>query len=117
MHKHMVQRARRFKRELGYDFVQWGYPERDPRARGFLFNDDTGTFGNGAVVGACAFRWRGTEWGLQFIWITPKARRKGVLSRRWGRFREQFGEFVIEPPLSASMEAFAEKHAAPSQVF
>ena len=115
MHRRMFDIARRFKREFGYDFIQWGKPDRDPKAHGFLFNDDTGTFGNGAIIGGCAFRWRDDHWGLQFIWIAPKARRKGVLSRRWERFREQFGEFEIEPPLSEAMKTFAEKFATPRQ--
>lgn len=118
--KQVYLRARQFRREFHYDFIQWGDPEDDPKAHGFLFNDDTGMFGHGAIVGACAFRWRewdDTEpgWALQWIWITPQARRKGVLTRRWNIFREMFGEFVIEPPLSEAMESFAGKHATPRQ--
>ncbi|OJX68454.1 C2H2-type zinc finger protein [Magnetospirillum sp. 64-120] len=116
LQQHMYQRARHFKREFHYDFVQWAPSGEEPHAHGFLFNDDTGTFGNGAIVGACAFRWREDHWGLQFIWITPKARRKGILTRRWQRFREQFGEFEIEPPLSAAMKRFAARNASPAQL-
>ena len=54
----MYARALQFKREFHYDFAQWGDPEKDFKAHGFLFNDDTGVFGHGAIVGACAFRWR-----------------------------------------------------------
>jgi hypothetical protein len=32
------------------------------------------------------------------------------LSRRWSAFRARFGKFVIEPPLSEAMQAFAAKH-------
>jgi hypothetical protein len=111
-------RAATFQREFCYDFVQWDGPhqiESDPRARGFLFNDDSGVFGHGAIVGACAFRWREHTdhppcWAMQWIWIAPKARRRGILSRRWDAFRARFGKFVIEPPLSEAMQAFAAKH-------
>jgi ribosomal protein S18 acetylase RimI-like enzyme len=110
-------RAATFQREFCYDFVQWDGPhqiESDPRARGFLFNDDSGVFGHGAIVGACA-RWREHTdhppcWAMQWIWIAPKARRRGILSRRWDAFRARFGKFVIEPPLSEAMQAFAAKH-------
>jgi hypothetical protein len=57
-HREMYARALQFKREFHYDFAQWGDPEKDFKAHGFLFNDDTGVFGHGAIVGACAFRWR-----------------------------------------------------------
>ena len=32
------------------------------------------------------------------------------MSRRWPMLRERFGDFVIEPPLSEAMAAFAAKH-------
>jgi hypothetical protein len=78
-------------------------------------NDDTGVFGHGAIVGACAFRWREYRdypscWAMQWVWIAPKVRRRGILSRRWGAFRTRFGKFVLEPPLSKAMQAFAAKH-------
>jgi hypothetical protein len=116
-HQAIYARALTFQREFGYDFVQWGSPEGDddPKVHGFLFNDDSGVFGHGAIAGACAFRWREWKnrppsWGLQWIWVAPKARRHGILSRRWPMLRARFGDFVIEPPLSEAMAAFAAKH-------
>ena len=98
--------------------MQWGSPEGDddPKVHGFLFNDGSEVFGHGAIAGTCAFRWREWKnrppsWGLQWIWVAPKARRHGILSRRWPMLRARFGAFVIEPPLSAAMAAFAAKHA------
>jgi hypothetical protein len=96
--------------------VQWGYKgDDDPKVHGFLFNDDSAVFGHGAIAGACAFRWREWKnhppsWGLQWIWVAPKARRHGILSRRWPMLRQRFGDFVLEPPLSAAMAEFAAKH-------
>ena len=107
--KEVHGRALEFKRELGYDFVQWGKDAvDDPSAVGFLFADDCGR-----IVGACAFRPRshGSErpWRLDWIWICPDARRQGHLDRQWGRFRQQFGVFDVEPPLSDAMQAFLRK--------
>ena len=50
--KAVYDRALEFKRELGYDFVQWEIdPDHDGEAVGFLFSDDADR-----IVGACAFR-------------------------------------------------------------
>lgn len=105
-HKQMYERAKAFKREFDYDVIQWDTPrECDPNAHGFLFTDDAGS-----IVGACAFRNRVDEnknqWGLQWVWICPKERRKGHLSKRWKMFRKWFGGFRVEPPVSKAMEAF-----------
>ena len=44
------------------------------------------------------------------IWVCPKYRRHGVLTERWGYFKERFGNFHIEGPVSSSMEGFAVKN-------
>lgn len=111
-HDLVYEHAWRFRREFGYDFVQWMRKKRDDEAVAFVFADDTGTFGRGAPVGACAFRLRGEVWTLDWIWIIPAARRKGILQRRWPAFRERFGEFALEYPISDAMREFAMKHAS-----
>lgn len=103
--------AFRFRREFGYDFVQWHRTKRDDGAVAYVFADDTGRFGRGAPVGGCAFRLRGSVWTLDWIWVIPALRRQGVLSRRWERFRQRFGEFQLEHPLSDAMKAFADGNA------
>lgn len=117
-HRQIYDRAVMFRREFHYDFVQWQSPKGndDLKVHGFLFNDDTGTFGHGAIVGACAFRWQEytdapARWAMQWVWIAPKARRLGILSRRWPEFCARFGDFVLEPPLSEAMRGFADKHS------
>ena len=72
----MYLRARAFKRELGFDFVQWKSPKSvgDANVHGFLFTNI-----EGAIVGACAFRDRTEDYssivyGLQWIWVCPKER-------------------------------------------
>ncbi|MEI5668927.1 hypothetical protein WBO78_28530 [Bosea sp. CCNWLW174] len=110
-HMEIYQRALAFRREFRYDFVQWLSPkgDKDPNVHGFLFA------GPGDVVaGACAFRLRMHEgrtwWGLQWVWVAPKFRRSGLLSSRWPMFREKFGRFVVESPVSEAMQGFLAKH-------
>jgi hypothetical protein len=69
----------------------------------------------GRILGAISFRWREPRdepafWGLQWVWIAPKMRRRGILSSRWAVFRERFGDFVVESPVSETMQAFLSKH-------
>ncbi len=111
-HFEMYERARAFRREEGYDFVQWDSHngDDDPNVHGFLMCD-----GEGRILGAISFRWRKPEdepafWGLQWVWIAPKMRRRGILSSRWDVFRDRFGDFVVESPVSETMQAFLAKH-------
>ena len=48
-------------------------------------------------------------WAMQWIWVAPRARRHGVLTRRWHGFQTRFGSFVLEYPLIDAMQAFATK--------
>ncbi|TKV70371.1 C2H2-type zinc finger protein [Rhizobium sp. AU243] len=102
-------RALEFKRELGYDFIQWSLEaQHDPDAIGFLFSGE-----NGRIVGACSFRPQDgasdRPWRLDWIWICPNARRLGQLDRHWDRFRQRFGVFDVEHPVSDAMQAFLRK--------
>lgn len=107
-HKEMYERAYAFKKEFNYDFVQWQRSKEkfDPNVFGYLFTDV-----NNAIIGACSFRFRETNWGLQWIWICPKERRKKHLSNKWKMFKEKFGNFIVEPPISNEMKAFIKTHA------
>jgi hypothetical protein len=110
-HKEMYNRALAFKREFHYDFIQWkshgGHEELD--VHGYLFTGD-----NGEIVGAGAFRNRAKntdkpKWALQWIWLCPQERRKGHLAKRWLQFRNRFGDFIVESPVSDAMEGFLKK--------
>lgn len=111
-HREMYERARAFKREFHYDFMQWGSERKDddPDVHGFLLD-----LPDGRIAGACAFRLRtfsdgrAPRWGLQWVWIAPQFRRSGVLARRWLGLRERFGEFRVEGPVSPAMQAFLAK--------
>jgi hypothetical protein len=116
MHKEIYERARLFKREFHYDFVQW-HPdgERNPGVVGFLFVDPAGS---GKLLGACCFRWREYSnaphrWAMDWIWLAPGARRTGLLTARWPSFLKDFGAFHVEHPRSDAMQAFLKKHGLP----
>jgi hypothetical protein len=102
--------ARYFQREFCYDFIQYGATERsDPRDRVFLWTQDSYTYH--AAIGAICFRWReyrDTPPGLAvaWVWIHPYLRRRGILAGHWGFFRDTYGDFYIERPLSPAMQAF-----------
>jgi hypothetical protein len=116
LHFELFKRAKHFKRELSFDFTQWSHDgSEDVDAIGFVFNDDTGTFGHGAIVGGCAFRWtefRNSDpgWALHWIWIAPAVRRKGITERKWPTLVHRFKSFRVIGPVSDSMSAFLEKH-------
>lgn len=116
MHRAVYERALRFKRDFGYDFVQWAIgrdgKNRDPRSHGYLFAGDV----DGAIGGACGF-WREDDggWRLMWVWVTPKMRRQGLLERRWQIFLDRYGDFTVEAPYSAAMHAFLLKKGTEAQ--
>ncbi|WP_372922417.1 hypothetical protein [Roseovarius sp.] len=105
MHVAITRRARAFKREFGYDFVQWsGASHANPGAVAFAFLDE-----ECRLIGGCAFRLGGGKNGrnkLDWIWFCPSARRQGHLTRAWPRLVDRMGEFDLEPPVSEAMQAF-----------
>jgi hypothetical protein len=114
MQTEMYRRATAFKREFGYDFVQW-HPngEFGDDVRGVRFVDHSGAFGLGAIVGACCFRVRARHgppcWELDWIWLAPPARRRGILTLAWDGLVQRFGQFDLCPPVSDAMQAFVRK--------
>ena len=67
------------------------------------------------VIGACGFYEKTysdgfKEWMLGWIWLNPVVREKGLLREQWAEFKEKFGEFAVEAPLSNSMRAFLKKN-------
>lgn len=106
-----------FRREFGYDFVQYSEREdNDPKETlGFLFTDGFGGYDE-RVIGGSMFRWREYKdsppgWALQWIWLHPYERGKGKLKDALPAFKLLFGDnFFVEGPRSAAMKAFLEKH-------
>jgi hypothetical protein len=110
------------KRELKYDFP----PDIDDgdgaKVKGYFFLGDGWYPPNLQPVGVVVFKYVnanrvrpehveqiGNRWWLEWIWLHPYERRKGLLSRHWPAFVEEFGNFYVAPPLSHSMKQFLEK--------
>ncbi|SFN90822.1 hypothetical protein SAMN05421741_11374 [Paenimyroides ummariense] len=110
-HKEMYERARIFKRMFHYDFVQWHSQagDSDPNVQGYLFTNEIG-----AITGACSFRYRkyghNIVWILDWVWVSPKHRRTGELSKRWEHFKTKFGKFEVQHPISEDMQSFLNKN-------
>jgi zinc-finger of acetyl-transferase ESCO len=90
LHKLVYERARALQRDEGYGFPQWN-PDCPPRGRGermhavLLVEDST-------PIGAVSFEyvnWTNAPpgWHLNFAWIAPPWRLKGVMARRWPQAR------------------------------
>ena len=105
--------ARMFQREFRYDFVQYNARERtDARDTAFLW-ERPHTYPD-QFCGAAVFRWR--KWSdtpegyaLAWVWLHPHVRRSGLLTEAWPYFKDSFGDFHVEPPLSPEMSAFVRK--------
>ena len=115
IHKAVEQLAYYFKREGRFDFVQYTANEdknsKNSNAYIWIDTDWEDTF----AVGACAFRFLGDvgqikNWSLQWAWMHPYYRCKGLLTGAWSSFVEYYGkDFDIELPLSHEMECFLKK--------
>jgi hypothetical protein len=119
----LEQFARYFKREMHYDFVQYlasedqCHPDHIPYC-GWLF---TGTLrrlvddilDSQRAIGGCCFRLRKLsnehKWYLDWIWFHPFWRSRGQLSKHWRFFRQEYGDFAIEYPISPAMDRFLKK--------
>lgn len=114
-HRRALHRmATYFRREFRYDFIQYDPSERESDHVGYLFLernwDDT------IVVGGTIFRWREYTqekpgWAMAWIWLHPYERHRGRLTAVWPYFRERFGVFDVEGPISPAMQAFLAKQA------
>jgi hypothetical protein len=108
--------ARYFRAEFNYDFVQFdGSGENDDSFQAWLFFPEN--YGDSDIpIGACCFRYREDYidmpnfWGLQWIWLHPYFRSKGIFKNAFPIFRERYGLFLPEYPISPGMAGFIEKH-------
>ena len=104
------------RREMRYG-LQYGYDgdEDDPDHVAFLWVHPEAVGMSWAFrvpcVGATCFRLRDEGWALQWVWVHPFFRRRGLLSGAWPAFVREFGAFAVEGPLSAAMRGFVAKHA------
>lgn len=123
-HRNAVyEMARCFMQELRHDFIPYAKPGTendceptdvgDDHVRAFLWTTESSKRERSAI-GACCFRLRGPTgqayWRLEWIWIVPDRRRKGLLTKTWPFFKLTFGDFFPASPLSDSMIAFLRKY-------
>jgi len=107
-----------FRREFDYSFVQYSEEEDDLTHRAFLFlskaNDKYYDKNIYRILGGGCFRHRKPQdrpeyYALQWIWIHPYMRRKGILTKVFDEFMNKFGQFRVESPYSVEIKSFLEK--------
>jgi hypothetical protein len=106
--KQVGQFAQYMQRELHYDFPLFDLDGPADGVAAYLAG-----YGR-AWVGACAFRetsgaGSGTAalWLLEWIWLHPYVRRRGLLTRAWPSLSQTHGDFLLLDPLSDTMRKFA----------
>ncbi|WP_126247822.1 GNAT family N-acetyltransferase [Chitinophaga rhizosphaerae] len=114
-HEQMHLRAVAFRREMHFDFPQWVSPENKAavaktKAHGYLFTNN-----EQVIVGACSFQpgarlAEPDRWALDWVWIAPVYRGKGILDDRWDKFKQQYGNFWVSHPVSEAMQSFLNRH-------
>lgn len=120
--------ARYFLREMRTDGIQFEASETVESVgyvpyEAYLFHDlahdlpDEDSSPKQRCFGACCFRWREyekapPEWSLDWIWLHPFRRKRGVLRDVWPLFEQKYGQFYIETSYSAAMEKFLSKARA-----
>jgi hypothetical protein len=115
LRKIVVRYAKYFRREFGYDFVQYQDLNEDnpDKCQAFIFGKYSYYGIN--TIGACCFRFRKGKnsnwWALQWIWIHPYLRSQSFFKNKlFPFFRDRFGNFYIEPPYSRTMKSFIKKY-------
>ena len=113
LRKQVQEFAFYFQREFDYDFVQYLAKEKTSYSAYLIANQDF--YRPRMWVGACCFRERSSGNALQWIWIHPFWRNRGILKASWPALREHHGNFAVEGPLSPAMESFLLKYNKCSQ--
>ena len=126
----LEQFAKYFKREQGYNFVQFDAKDiNDPNSPflGFLFaesglnqmTEEHGNYTPSLLVGGGCFRYETlanneTRAKLDWIWLHPYNRNSGNLSRYWPQIKSLANDskgFLLELPVSKPMRTFLKKKA------
>jgi len=102
--------ARYFRREFGYDFAQYCADDmNDPRdTQTWLWT--SWEYEGYRVLGAGCCRWRTytnlseSFWGLQWVWLHPYARHKGLFTAAWPILLRQYSRLHLEPPVSIAVQ-------------
>lgn len=111
-----------FKREFGYDFIQYEInPSEDHEEdRAYLWSMDDYRDGKeiSKYFGCLSVRWR--EWSnhepgyaLSWVWFHPYQRGRGHLTRMWPWFIKRFPGCSVEHPISPAMLGFLNQNGWP----
>lgn len=118
--------AKYFMREFHYDGIQYEANEHlfdHVEYKGYVFCEsafdamtEEHTEMPSRILGGCCFRHReykvGFKWALDWIWLHPYVRSRGILTKHWSYFQDIFGnDFIIQPPVSPAMKGFLAKQA------
>jgi len=112
--------AKYFKEELNYDQVPFcRYGQLSEKYKVLLFTERALDKTKKEpmpyrIYGACLFSIQefthGDDyWILKWIWIHPFFRNRGNLKKNWEQMEEDFGNFLIETPISNDMKGFLKK--------
>lgn len=114
LRKEVEKFATYFRDEFRYDFMQYDSEEEKPYTA-YLFASELNRWPR-AWVGAACFKPTNFKdvaippQGLNWIWIHPFWRNRGILREWWPTFRESHGDYWVEPPVSPAMKQFLLKH-------
>ena len=78
---------------VGYSFLRDYYVESSETLKQWL-------------VGCVGFSHNETETTLEFCWIDPFWRGRGLLKEAWPSFSKRFGAFDVSQPRSNAMQGF-----------
>ncbi|MFJ7904014.1 hypothetical protein ACIQ6V_26570 [Streptomyces sp. NPDC096198] len=105
-----------FKQELGFDSIPFAAQhsrlyDSDPTVEVVLFDAQRVTATFPIAAGAAGLSVQNGQRWLDWFWIHPFERGKGLADRAWADLEEVYGkDFKIQPPLSPAMERFLTHH-------
>ena len=96
--------------ENGYDFPCYhgGRIADDGKFRPFLWVESLYNSDFDLAFGGGAMRETNGKWCLEWVWIHPFKRRKGVLTATWPNLKNYYGDFLVNRA-SEPMRRFLEK--------
>jgi hypothetical protein len=115
LHKYVYRIAGYFRTEFDYTIRQYDLWEDDENCIAYLFTNKRASY-RYYVYGACCFRKRKYSnlpeaiWELDWIWLHPYERDKGILSHCLPFFNKKFGYWYPSEPHSKAMTAFVNKY-------
>lgn len=106
-----------FKKESRYTHLQYCQYEHSADCFGILFVErardqvqNIDHHPHRVIGGACFWQQLDESFCLDWIWLHPFARNRGMFKQCLTKFEVRFGRFSLTFPLSPEMEKFAEKY-------